>query len=123
MNEKICKYGDRDCVTGRGTIFIVTTLEIRHPPPDKEENFLPETHYRTVGWFPELKMAVDEVLSNAGDIHENSYQYCVIEETRWGIYPIPPLSELWYCWSKEKGQYMLGGKPKEVDIVVNFGIG
>jgi len=98
------------------SIFVVTTLEYKRGLSYHSDS-------RTVGWFDNEIDARNEVEGNSLDIHEGNFNYCVIEKTETGIYPVPPLKEIWYYWNKEKERYVRIRKPKKLKSIVNFGIG
>jgi hypothetical protein len=98
------------------SVFFVTTIDLNL------KNNLPINDRRTVGWFQSFKLADICVTRNYGDIWEGNYNYAVIEELEWGLYP-HPLSEQWYKFNKEKQEYEKTEKPEQFKNIVNFSIG
>lgn len=94
-------------------IFTITTMRNSSPP----------THCRCVGWSPNLEDAKNIILSNYGDIYEDSETYAVIEETEPYLYPHTP-NLWWFKWCKEDEEYKeLDKRPEEFNCICNFGIG
>lgn len=98
-------------------IFFVTTIELKEMKKD-----FPVTNCRTVGWFPTFNLADYATVNNFGDIHETGYQYAVIEEMEFGLYPYCK-RDFWYKFDKEQEEYVPINKPKEFRNIVNFSIG
>lgn len=87
---------------------------------EKERNH--RNHRRCFGWFGRLQEAKKNVKNNTGDVHECSHLYAVIEKVAEGVYggcEIP--KEWWYKWDDSK--YVPIEKPKELNHVINFGMG
>lgn len=70
-----------------------------------------DTFYRTYfgdiwpcGIFAAEQEAIDVVENNKTDIHENCYQYALIEEYDFGLYP-HPLSCKLYKWDENEKKY------------------
>jgi len=95
------------------TIFTITTVYI---------NAAGVANSRCVGYEFSKQMAIDMVIGNYGDIHEDSYSHCVIEETGVGIYP-QIKSFLWFEWDKDAERYIQCCVPDACVSVSNYGIG
>ena len=77
-------------------IFLVTLIE----------SDLKNSHIRCPGYFNSLNLAQEVILNNESDIHEESYQYAVIEIIEQGLYQ--PANRIWYYWKNNK--YVLMNK-------------
>lgn len=105
-------------------IFIVTSIESYSKEDfEKDQNLKnniasgikrPYKYSRALGWFPTFEEAEEEVVSNACDIWEYSYDYAIIEETPPGYYRSAPLSNTdssqgtviyWYKFNEETRRY------------------
>ena len=95
------------------SIFTITTIDDR---------LYPKGDSRCVGYRLELGDAQESVINNYGDIHEDSYNYCAIEEVIPGIYPYV-IKEYWYMWSKVANEYVSIEKPNRYMTTCNFSIG
>lgn len=112
------KFGSNDNMFDKiPKIFFITTIEIREMKKD-----FPLTNHRTVGWFPTFNLADYATVNNYGDIHETGYQYAIIEEVEFGLYPYIT-REFWYEFDKEQEKYVPIVKPKIFEKIVNFAIG
>lgn len=100
-------------------IYTVTAFQrIRHSEINKN---LPEFgERRCVGWFSNKDEAEFAVENNINDIHENFYEYVIIEKLDSGI-KLPDIERYLYKWKKDK--YKRIDIPTELNIVSNFGIG
>ena len=120
-----CPLGNCLChtrvVNEQQDIHTVTTVHIEYEPLMDE---LIIVRFRCVGYFFDLKEAIDCVLKNWGDIYENGhYNHAVIESVSPGIYSYPR-GELWHVWRKgDKPGYQLINKPEGLRRTVGFGIG
>lgn len=94
-------------MTKEEIIFAVTTLT----------RFIGEK--RTVGWFKSFEEAEEIVKHNLGDIWEEIYLYCVIEEIQSGLYPYT--NEWWY--QRREGGWEQTNKPSMYFDCVNFAMG
>lgn len=92
--------------------YLVTTLNNEKTPG------------RCVGMFLTLGEAQSIVEQNTCDIHENSYDFVVVEDVAFGLYPAI-LSEYWYHWEQKNGveQYVQCEKPGHLSHITNFSIG
>lgn len=73
--------------------------------------------HRTVGWKRMLTMAADFVEHNVMDIHDDYFEYVVIEEIEEGLSPAAE-KEYWFKW--KDGKYAECKKPKEIETYSNF---
>jgi hypothetical protein len=97
-------------------IYTITSIGPLNGPPDS----------RCVGFFYNLKRAQKIVKWNEGDLYEmGSYPYCVIEETKPGIYSYIKgfRKEWWYRYNTDADEYVPCEKPPEKSNVIGFGIG
>lgn len=77
----------------------------------------------TVGFFYSKAEAVDAILRNACDIYEDGcYPYALIEELHPGLYPIPPVSELWFHWDPLVQGYHPIDRPSSLSGIVGFSL-
>lgn len=69
-------------------IYTITMIQKINLEQYKENaDFLPTFgDYHCVGYFSSLKEAIYAVDDNLKDIHDEIYQYCIIEEVPEGIY-------------------------------------
>jgi hypothetical protein len=98
-------------------MFTITTINY----PSIRSNIRP----RTVGFTFTREKAVELVTENCSDIHEDSYNYCIIEEHKDdGLYP-EVISEQWFKWEgdNETGQYVCIPQPIQFAQNCNWGIG
>lgn len=93
------------------SIFTITTLKI-----DSTDSS------RCVGYEFSKQMAIDMVIGNYGDVHEDCYTHCVIEETCVGIYPRIK-SFLWFKWDDDADRYIQCCVPDGQEQMSNYGIG
>lgn len=78
--------------------------------------------HRCVGWFdnfPEAKCAVENNFSN---MHDNMYEYAIIESYEPGIL-LPETSRTLFKWNTNNSQYEPIEIPIELSKISNFGIG
>ena len=79
---------------------------------------------RAMGYYFDNDTAVNAVLHNVDDIHEDGfYPFVVIEKIYPGLYPIPdeddPDSESWFFWDKIQEAFVPTVKP--VPLLGRFG--
>ena len=77
---------------------------------------------RCVGWFSCIDEANCAVENNFSDIHENMYDYAIIETMEPGLH-IPDSHRMVYKWNNEKNSYEKIVTPPELLHASNFGIG
>jgi len=96
---------------------------IKRTSPDQKEYFTIISS-RTRGWFADLESAKECVENNDADIHEEEFDYALIEKIADGVmfgFEVP--EEHWYRWEEvplRDGQYISCEKPKEYDRVCFF---
>jgi len=95
------------------SIFTITTVYI---------NGAGLVDSRCVGYEYSKQMAIDMVVGNNGDIHEDLYSHCVIEEVGVGLYP-QIKSFLWFEWDKDTEAYRHCCVPDGQEFIRNYGIG
>lgn len=76
---------------------------------------------RTIGYFLTLEAAKRAIKNNICDIHENYYNYAVIEGVEPGLYSSTESVSYWYKWTKNG--YRRIQKPNQVSQIVGFTIG
>lgn len=74
---------------------------------------------RVIGYFHKLKDAKNAIKHNAGDIHEDSYNYAVIEDIEEGIYPVA--DKIQFYWFNGK-KYEEAEPPYCADTITNFAL-
>lgn len=73
------------------------------------------TESRNFGWFETFERAKVAVLKDGEMLHEECYEYIVIEGYPSGIYRIPERDkEHWYRWHFKKQRYLPIDKPKSL---------
>lgn len=77
---------------------------------------------RTWGYYPEYEWAVNALHENRMDMHEDCYEYAVIEKIDYGICALANERQ-WFKWDKEKRGYFEIDEPECVKHLVNFAIG
>lgn len=85
-------------------MFFITT--IRTIMIDGQEEFKTG---RCWGYYHKEKDAMEVVLNNYTDIHENYYNWTVIEKIPEGIFPIQKEKSQWFKWDSDK--YKHSDKP------------
>jgi hypothetical protein len=95
-------------------VYAVTTINSTNPT----------TEFRCVGVFSTIEKAKEVVEANECDIHENYYDYVVIEakevDSLYGGFFFQKRHERWYHW---EDKYVSVQKPKEYKNIVGWGIG
>ena len=79
-------------------IYIVSAIQSRKCPSTTYE--LPWEDLRPVGYFLTFDNAKKCILENWGDIHEDCYDYALIEGLPEGLYQ--DSNKYWYQWKNEK---------------------
>lgn len=90
-------------------IYTITVFDSRH-------------RTRCVGYTLDLETAQSEIECNAGDMHEGSNIWAVIEFFTPGVYVVCK-GERWYKWSLDREQYEHCVKPTFSDGLTNWGMG
>lgn len=99
------------------TIFLITVIQ----KIQRSSNHIPDLgDTRCLGWYSNLDEAKFAVENNFNDMHEDLYEYAVIEEMNPGL-KIPEKSRIFYQWKNNSYQEI--NIPNEVVILSNFGIG
>lgn len=75
---------------------------------------------RTVGFSFYKNQAIEWVERNDGDMHEESYQYAVVEEFAPGVYYLATYQQ-WFKWVD--GKYVPTDKPNDYACISNFAMG
>ena len=77
---------------------------------------------RTVGYYPHKEWAVEDLHLNNLDIHEDMYDYAVIEKIPMGLYPVAE-ETIYFKWDEEKqGFYEIDGNDMK-DCFGNYAFG
>ncbi|MFW6219937.1 MAG: hypothetical protein ACOC33_03775 [bacterium] len=69
-------------------------------------------------WYQDINDAIEHVTNNMCDLHEDCYNYVVIEEVEEGGFC--DIKELWFKWDKYKNRYVSIEKPTELQNVIAF---
>jgi hypothetical protein len=101
-------------------IYVVTTMFISKKNENNKKWF--KKRERTPGWFPSFKRAEIAVLNNYGDIHEEEYNYAVIEKMGPGFYNFG-LKDHWYKWNEKIERYEKTQCPECCKCTCGWGIG
>ena len=95
-------------------IYLITVIE-KLGPKDVDTGYMDTGYTRSVGWYSSLKEARRCVEHNIMDIHEELYNYAIIEKVIYGLYPdIDAKTERWiYKYNIDKNKYeIMEGIPK-----------
>ncbi|MBQ8218470.1 MAG: hypothetical protein IJZ79_01860 [Bacilli bacterium] len=106
-------------------IFVVTVFQkIDHEPLlDDPSKYLPNFgERRCVGWFDNFQEADYAVINNFSNMHDDFYEYAIIEKIESGILTVD-IDRVVYKWNSEKSQYEAIDTPVELSKSSNFGIG
>lgn len=77
--------------------------------------------FHCIGFYSDFNVARNVVVNNICDIHEQTYEYCVIESFGEGIYETST-NEVWFEWINSKKCYVECEKPKSFMSTKNFAI-
>ena len=99
------------------TIYVVTVFQKIDNSLDSSLTF---GDRRCVGWFESMDEADWAVTNNIADMHNNFYEYAIIERIEPGIFMVDT-DRVIYQWNNDK--YEKIEIPKELTTVSNFGIG
>jgi|WetSurMetagenome_2_1015567.scaffolds.fasta_scaffold241695_2 hypothetical protein len=95
------------------SIYTITTINLKDGNWDT----------RCIGYHFSEKLAIKEVEHNGGDMHEDSYEYAVVEEVKDGLYDINR-KETWFKWNEAREKYeILDEKPEMFRRTCCYGIG
>ena len=73
--------------------------------------------YRTFGYYPHKERAIECLHNNNLDIHEDMYDYAVVEKIPMGLYPLAD-ERIFFKWDEEKrGFFEIDG----TEFANNFG--
>lgn len=106
-------------------IFVVTVFQkIDHEPlPNDPSKYLPSFgDRRCVGWFDNFQEADCAVINNFSNMHNDFYEYAIIEKMESGILTVD-IDRVVYKWNSKKSQYEAIDTPVELSKSSNFGIG
>ncbi len=94
-------------------IYTITTLNVKEGQWD----------IRCIGYYFSERIAIKEVEYNGGDMHEDSYEYAVVEEVHPGLYDVNR-KETWFKWNKASEKYeIIEEKPVLFKQTCCYGIG
>jgi hypothetical protein len=80
------------------------------------------SHQRTMGFYKELNHAKYTVENNICDIFEYTYNYMLVEEIEWGVFPYTPRRWM-YKWNVENEKYEPCEEFKSIKHYFGFSIG
>ena len=78
--------------------------------------------FRPIGYYPHKEMAIEDVLENAIDMHEDMYKYAVIEFIPCGLYQ-PATEKIFFEWDDQSGHYLEVDSENFSDDFGNYAIG
>ena len=78
--------------------------------------------FRTIGYYQHKEMAIEDVLENAIDMHEDMYKYAVIEFIPCGLYQ-PATEKIFFEWDGQSGHYLEVDSENFSDDFGNYAIG
>ena len=78
--------------------------------------------FRTIGYYPNKGMAIEDVLENAIDMHEDMYKYAVIEFIPFGLYQ-PATKKIFFEWDDQSRHYFEVDSENFSDDFGNYAIG
>ncbi len=100
-------------------IYLITVIQKIENTSDNLHEF---GDIRCVGYFESKEEADNAVVNNWCNIHDNMYQYAIIEYIEPGIL-LQDLHRYFYEWNEEKKQYEPKNEPKSIKGYCNFSIG
>ena len=104
-------------------IYVVTVFQkISHKPISDMIDFHDFGDRHCVGWLDSFEEANCAVENNFSDIHDNMYEYAIIEKMEPGIC-VPDIDRVVYKWNADLKRYEKIETPIELSKVSNFGIG
>jgi len=75
---------------------------------------------RSFGFYFDLDEAIDSVKRNRGDIHEDMFEYVVVEEYPEGVFSIP-VNEYWFRFNRSLEIYIECERPEFLTYIKCFG--
>lgn len=78
--------------------------------------------FRPIGYYPHKEMAIEDILENAIDMHEDMYKYAVIEFIPCGLYQ-PATEKIFFEWDDQSGHYLEVDYENFSDDFGNYAIG
>ena len=106
-------------------IYTVTVFQKidREPLVNNPSKYFPSFgERRCVGWFDNFDEANNAVENNFSNIHEDMYNYAIIEKMESGLL-MPDLDRTVYKWDKNTEKFVRIDTPIELSKSSNFGIG
>ena len=100
-------------------MYFITVFETLEPD---EFFFVKYGDKRTWGYYPEYQTAVNALHEDRCYMHENCYQYAVVEKIGYGI-TAHVESRQWFKWDEDKSGFFEIKEPECVKHVTNFAIG
>lgn len=110
------RIGDDLMQMNDSSIFTITTF-CYDPASD-----MPVSNLRTPGFYHNFDEAEIDVINNACDIWEYTYNYVVIEELKPGIYP-QCVDRHFYKFNFETKKYDRIPTPEQLNCVTGFSVG
>lgn len=122
VSRNIDRWVAQDQKEYQRTHWFVTAIQSGQREKDGEDTWIGS---RTFGFLPTYEMAEDAVLNNDGDIHEETFNWVVIEEIEWGTLAmsVGEYAEQWYVWNPVYKKYHQAHKPKWAEGVINWAVG
>ena len=79
---------------------------------------------RCMGYYFKLEDAISSVTNNELDIHEETFNYVVVESCCEGVYASGDMNEqYWFEWNKEQEKYQSCDCPEHYKNMTRIGIG
>lgn len=104
-------------------IYTVTVFQKIARNPKDSEDYIPDFgDLWCVGWFDNWDEANCAVTNNFDNIHDNFYDYAIIEKVEPGIFSVD-IDRTVYQWNPSLDGYREIETPEEVNKSSNFGIG
>lgn len=121
VSNNIQRWVERDIEEYPRSNWFITVISTDKDESSDDVKFL---NTRCFGYMPTLEMAEEAVLNNDGDLHEQSYQWAVIEEQSYGSLAMAILgSQRWYHWNNLYKRFHQVERPEWAKNVVHWGIG
>lgn len=99
-------------------MFFIACFE--HLPPVEKDYDIGDCH--TFGYFDTYDKAVSRLHNNTYDIHEDVYDYAIIEEVGQGLYP-DAKNRKFFKYDKERDGFFEIEEPERLKRIRNFSIG
>jgi len=77
---------------------------------------------RCFGYHEDKQSALEAVDLNLADMHEDTYNWLVVEKISAGLH-VQPEEEIWYAWDDGLDKWVHADKPVFSEKIVNWSIG